>query len=127
MRNKKKQEEKEALEGKGKKEDRRADLPGGVTFVDRQREAAVSSDADIKKELRVSNQKSRSKPTRQVSIRSRQTGVYQTKAESFLIFSEVSNFPTTKSIVISTKILSPLKRTFLNPQVSGNSLSSKIN
>ena len=56
MRNKKKQEEKEALEGKGKKEDRRADLPGGVTFVDRQREAAVSSDADIKKELRVSNQ-----------------------------------------------------------------------
>ena len=79
MRNKKKQEEKEALEGKGKKEDRRADLPGGVTFVDRQREAAVSSDADIKKELRVSNltttSKSRSKPTRQVSISSRQTGV----------------------------------------------------
>ena len=55
MRNKKKQEEKEALEGKGKKEDRRADLPGGVTFVDRHREAAVSSEADIKKELRVSN------------------------------------------------------------------------
>ena len=56
MRNKKKQEEKEALEGKGRsKEDRAQDLPGGVTFVDRHREAAVSSEADIKKELRVSN------------------------------------------------------------------------
>ena len=30
------------------------DLPGGVTFVDRHREAAVSSEADIKKELKVS-------------------------------------------------------------------------
>ena len=53
-RNKKKQEEKEAQEGKGKKQERRTDLPGGVTFVDRYREAAVSSEADIKKELKVS-------------------------------------------------------------------------
>ena len=54
MRIKKKQEEREAMEPGRKKKDVGVRLPGGVTYVDRQREATVVAETDIKKELKVS-------------------------------------------------------------------------
>ena len=54
MRIKKKQEEKDAMEPGRRKKDEGVRLPGGVTYVDRQREATVASETDIKKELKVS-------------------------------------------------------------------------
>ena len=55
MRIKKKQEEKDAMEPGRRKKDDGVRLPGGVTYVDRQREATVAGETDIKKELKVSD------------------------------------------------------------------------